>query len=329
MLTWPHDKTDWADSLADIESVYQQMVKEIARHEQLLIVCNSPTHEQHVRRLISDRDQQQCRFVIADSNDSWCRDHGPISIMDNGQPRLLDFQFNGWGNKFAAQLDNAINRACQDQQAFAVPMESLPLILEGGSIDTDGRGTLLTTERCLLSEQRNPAYSKAQLEDSLRQLLGVQRFLWLQHGALAGDDTDSHIDTLARFCDAHTIAYCRCDDASDPHYQELQNMERELQAFRDAEGQPYKLVALPLPAAVYDEDDGHRLPATYANFLIINRAVLVPVYQDKNDKLALDTLASVFPDHAVIGIDCLPVIRQHGSLHCLTMQLAKGVMTPC
>ena len=329
MLTWPHSGTDWADSLADIEVVYAEMVKEIAVHEQLLIVCNSPEHEQHVRKLIGEQDQQRCRFVVADSNDSWCRDHGPISILENGQLRLLDFQFNGWGNKFAAQLDNAINQACARQQVFAAPVDSSPLILEGGSIDTDGHGSLLTTERCLLSDTRNPGYSKAQLEQQLGQLLGVQRILWLQHGALEGDDTDSHIDTLARFCNASTIVYCQCEDPADPHFDELQRMQQELSRFSDADGRPYQLVPLPLPAPIYDADDGHRLPATYANFLIINDAVLVPVYNDRHDQRALDTLADLFPDRRVIGINCLPVIRQHGSLHCLTMQLPEGAITSC
>jgi len=204
-------------------------------------------------------------------------------------------------------------------------MDSSPLILEGGSIDTDGRGSLLTTERCLLSDTRNPGYSKAQLEQQLGELLGVQRILWLQHGALAGDDTDSHIDTLARFCNASTIVYCQCEDPADPHYDELQRMQQELSRFSDADGRPYQLVPLPLPAPIYDADDGHRLPATYANFLIINDAVLVPVYNDRHDQRALDTLADLFPDRRVIGINCLPVIRQHGSL----MQLPEGAIATC
>ena len=329
MLTWPHDKTDWVDNLSDIESVYLQMVKEITAHEQVLIVCYSENHQQHICQRLAENLQQRCVFVIAESNDSWCRDHGPITVTHNQQPLLLDFQFNGWGNKFAAQLDNAINQTSHRQNIFTCSMESIPLILEGGSIDTDGCGSLLTTERCLLSDTRNPGYSREQLENELRQLLGIKQFLWLQHGALAGDDTDSHIDTLARFCNEDTIVYCQCDDRNDEHYDELQRMYQELTRFTTPHGKPYKLVPLPLPAAIYDADDGHRLPATYANFLIINDAVLVPVYNDKNDQLALQTLADIFSDRTIIAINCLPVIKQHGSLHCLTMQLPEGVLATC
>ena len=329
MLTWPHPNTDWSDQLEQIESVFVHMVKEISQHEQLLIVCNSQIHRQHIADQLGHINPERCVYVIADSNDSWCRDHGPVSIVEDGQIRLLDFQFNGWGNKFAAELDNAINRTCQQQSVFQVPMTHIDLVLEGGSIDTDGRGTLLTTEHCLLSDTRNPRYSKTRLEHELQQLLGVQRILWLKHGALQGDDTDSHIDTLARFCNEDTIVYCQCNDKSDPHYKELQLMQQELACFTREDGRPYNLVPLPLPVAVFDPQDGHRLPATYANFLIINDAVLVPVYNNPHDDEALRTLSNIFPDRRVTGINCLPVIKQHGSLHCLTMQLPEGVLSSC
>jgi len=201
-------------------------------------------------------------------------------------------------------------------------VESVDFVLEGGAIEVDGTGTLLTTERCLLAPTRNPTLDWAAIEKVLRDKFGVSRILWLKHGDLLGDDTDGHIDTIARFCDAHTIAYQGCEDRDDPHYADLAAMAAELAAFRTAEGKPYKLVPLPLPAAMHDPDDGRRLPAGYANFLIINGAVLVPVYGDaKNDAIALERLRPCFPGREVVPIECRALIHQYGSLHCVTMQI--------
>jgi agmatine/peptidylarginine deiminase len=327
MLTWPHADTDWAWILDDVETVYRRLVQEISRHEKVLIVYRDAAHRQHIENFLGDtRVLQQCVFAQAPSNDSWARDHGPISIEDNGRPQLLDFQFNGWGGKFASELDNAISLELQRKGVFKTPLHTLPLILEGGSIDSDGEGSMLTTENCLLTPTRNPKLNKQQIEELLRKEFGLERILWLKHGHLAGDDTDAHIDTLARFCDPHTIAYCSCDDPQDEHYAELKAMEAELRALRTREGKPYTLVALPIPKAVYSTLDNRRLPATYANFLIINNAVLVPVYNDAKDDIALNNLRRAFPKHEVIAVNCTPIIKQYGSLHCLTMQLVEGVI---
>lgn len=328
MLTWPHEDTDWASNLDRVEKVYARIVKEIALREQVLIVYRNPAHKQHIETVISDNNiLAKCVFAQSDSNDSWCRDHGPITILKNGKPALLNYGFNGWGNKFAADLDTLINENLYKAGVFATEMETLPLILEGGSIDTDGKGSLLTTEYCLLSPERNPQYSKAEIEALLKQQMGVQQIHWLKHGYLAGDDTDSHIDTLAKFCNDSTIVYCSCDP-EDEHYQELSAMEQELKQLRDINNKAYKLVALPIPVAKYDEDR-HRLPATYINYLIINGAVLLPVYDDPNDQTAIDRLAEIYPDKTIVPINCLPIIEQHGSLHCLTMQLPEGVLKSC
>ena len=198
-------------------------------------------------------------------------------------------------------------------------------VLEGGSIESDGQGTLLTTEACLLSANRNDSLTKDEIELFLKETFGLQRVLWLQNGYLAGDDTDSHIDTLARFCDAHTIAYVQCVDSADEHYEALRRMEKELQAFRTTEGQPYRLIPLPMAEAAWG-DAGKRLPATYANFLIINGAVLLPCYSTLQDALAKEQLQTAFPDREVVGVDCQALIRQHGSLHCVTMQYPVGIV---
>jgi agmatine deiminase len=257
-----------------------------------------------------------------ESNDTWARDFGPITICENGKPVLLDFTFTGWGGKFDAGLDNQITAKLHAAGAFGkTPLRTVDLILEGGSIESDGEGTLLTTAECLLNPNRNAHLDKQQVEVLLSKELGFENFHWLENGWLAGDDTDAHIDTLARLCPDSTILYVRCDDPGDEHFPALRNMEDELQKLPD-----YRLLPLPWPKAKFD-DEGNRLPATYANFLIINGAVLVPTYNDpENDAVALATVKKAFPDCKIIGIDCSALILQHGSLHCVTMQIPKGVL---
>ena len=327
-LTWPHAGSDWAPILDKVEPVFVAIAVAITRFELLIVACHDDTVRSHVKDLLRAAGVAMARVQLhlAPANDTWARDHGPITVLCQDEPTLLDFGFNGWGGKYPHDLDNQISRRLHALGAFGdTPMEYIDLILEGGSIEVDGTGTLLTTERCLLAPTRNPNHSRAQIEKQLGEQLGLTRFLWLKNGALAGDDTDSHIDTLARLTDRDTIAYVACDDPRDEHYVELKAMEAELQAFRTPTGAPYRLVPLPWPSAKFD-DDGGRLPATYANFLIINRAVLVPTYRDLADAEALRQLKTCFPGREVIGIDCLPLIYQHGSLHCVTMQFPVGTL---
>lgn len=330
MLTWPHEHSDWLPWLAEVEPVYVAIARAVTARERLLVCVRDEAHRAYVAALLAAGGVPATRVALhaAPSNDSWARDHGPITVVDGGRPRLLDFVFNGWGGKYEAGLDDRITAELARQGAFgATPRERIEFVLEGGGIESDGAGTLLTTAACLLSPGRNPAFSRAAIEQRLAALFGLQRVLWLEHGALEGDDTDSHIDTLARFCDERTIAYVRCDDRGDAHFAALAAMERELQALRDARGEPYRLVPLPWPAAKHGRD-GRRLPATYANFLVINGAVLAPTYRDPADAAALARLAACFPGREIVGIDCLPLIQQYGSLHCITMQLPAGAMAP-
>jgi agmatine deiminase len=329
MIAWPHAHSDWQDILPDVEPVYTQLAQHIARREKLLIVCWNDAHATHVNNLLLEADvnPQQILLHKVHSNDTWTRDYGPLTVLEQGKPRLLDFIFNGWGNKFSAPLDNQVTRQLHAAGAFAeTPLSTIDLVLEGGSIEVDGQGSLLTTENCLLAPTRNSTLNRDQIETQLRAWFGVERVLWLRHGHLIGDDTDSHIDTLARFCDPHTIAYVACDDPGDEHYPDLRHMETELRDMRDCRGQAYRLVPLPWPAAKYDAADGRRLAASYANFLIINGAVLVPTYGDAADDEALHRLQPCFPGRDIIGVPCLPLIRQNGSLHCITMQLPAGVL---
>jgi agmatine/peptidylarginine deiminase len=326
-LTWPHEATDWGPRLASVEPVFAAIGAAIARHESLLVVCRDTDHRSHVleqlRAAGTDLDRVQLGIAVAD--DTWARDHGAITVLEDGQPILLDFVFNGWGGKFPAEQDNRLTTNLAAQGRFGTtPVETVDLVLEGGSIESDGAGTLLTTRHCLMQPTRNPDLSMADIEHELRRLFGGQRVLWLEHGALEGDDTDGHIDTLARFCDPATIAYVECSDPRDPQYPELERMASELAALVQPSGEPYRRVALPLPTPQFDE--GRRLPATYANFLIINDAVLVPLYDDPADAIAMERVGSAFPGRSAVGIDCREIIRQGGSLHCLTMQFPLGVL---
>lgn len=324
-LTWPHEHTDWAPMLDEVQKCYVAMARAIAAHARLVIVTPQPDL---VRQQLPEIED--IHIIRCDTNDTWARDHAFVTCLEDGERHLMDYQFNGWGLKFAANLDNQINKTVAASGIISGAYhDKLDFVLEGGSIESDGVGTLLTTTSCLLAPNRNARYSKQTIETRLCEDLGAERVLWLRHGHLDGDDTDGHIDTLARFCDTKTIAYVRCEDKNDPHYASLRMMEEELKQFRTSTGEPYKLVPLPLPRPIYDKDTENignlqRLPATYANFLITNRAVLLPTYAQKdNDAKAVQALRSAFPRHDIIAIDCQVLIRQHGSLHCCTMQYPR------
>lgn len=324
-LTWPHEETDWAYMLDEVTTCYIELAREIVRRERLLIVT---PHPKQVKQLLQGVvDLEAVTFAQCPTNDTWARDHGGITLFCDGTPAIYDFKFNGWGLKFAANYDNLITSTLCRQGRFNARYENrLNFVVEGGALESDGAGTLLTTSECLLSPNRNGEWSQARIEEYLKETFGLQRVLWLDHGYLAGDDTDSHIDTLARFAPGNTIVYVQCTDPTDEHYEALRRMEEQLRTFTTLEGAPYRLLPLPMADAVYDEN-GERLPATYANFLIMNDAVLYPTYcQPSNDLAAAQVLEQAFPDREIVGIDCSPLIRQHGSLHCVTMQYPQNVL---
>ena len=322
MITWPHENTDWKEILDEVTPCYVAISKEIIKREKLLIVCHNINE---VKKELGKVDYSRIIFREIDSNDTWTRDHGPISVFVNDNPFICDFTFNGWGMKFAANFDNQITKKLYHTQSFLPEVgyqNMMHCVLEGGSIESDGAGTLLTTSECLLSENRNEYKDKAEIDDYLKMIFGAKKVLWLNNGYLAGDDTDSHIDTLARFCSTESIIYVRCEDKNDEHFEALALMEEELQSFRTLQGNPYQLIPLPMADAVYDA--GERLPATYANFLILNNAVLMPTYNSpQKDEFAKQQLQKAFPGREIVGINCLPLIKQHGSLHCITMQLPE------
>jgi agmatine deiminase len=311
--------------LDDVRPVFAELIKQITRFERVLLAA---AKAEEATGFLASAGVDLSKVTVCEmpTNDTWARDFGPITVIFNNQPVLLDFGFNGWGLKFPANHDNLISKRLKEQGALVPNLKTIGLVFEGGGIESDGLGTILTTSNCLLSPNRNPQLDRSEIEQAMASTLGALRVLWLNHGWLAGDDTDSHIDTLARICPDNTIVYQACDNPLDEHFQELKLMEGELKSFTAPDGSSYRLVALPWPKARFD-DQAHRLPATYANYLVINGAVLVPTYADpENDQKALDVIGQVFPGREVVGIDCLPLIEQHGSLHCVTMQLPAGVL---
>ncbi len=330
MIAWPHPDTDWRENLADVEHVYCELVRQVSEYEKVLLLCMDEPLLFRVKGILDEYGIKDNRidYRCVPYNDTWTRDFGPLSILKNGQPQLLNFQFNGWGNKFRSEQDNQVNHTLYAQGTWpGTCLHDISYTLEGGSIETDGCGTLLTTSACLLNKNRNGPLSREAVEKLLMKNLGINRVFWLEYGGLAGDDTDGHIDTLARFCDPETIAYMTCNNPGDENYHGLSNMEQELKDLRTKEGRPYTLIPLQLPQPVYDRQ-GRRLPASYANFLITNGPILMPVYQDTMaDQRAADQLAAAFPGREILTIDCKSLIVQHGSLHCMTMQITDKVLT--
>lgn len=337
LLAWPHAGTDWAERLDEVEETYVALVEAIARFETALVVVADDDLEAYARaRLASARiDMDRVRFVQADYDDTWLRDTGPVTLVsdDGGTPRfrLLDFRFTGWGGKFEAGRDDALVAQLQDAGLFrAAERTPVDFALEGGAIDSDGAGTLLTTWQCL--HQRHPRADRETLSARLREWLHQDRVLWLEHGHLEGDDTDAHIDTLARFATPRSIVYQGCDDPADSHFGPLQAMAAELAALRTRDGAPYRLFALPWQQPIHDRD-GRRLAASYANFLVVDGAVLMPAYGATDEERAIDAraaqvLAEAFPDREIVPVPCRPLIWQNGSLHCVSMQLPQGSLAP-
>ncbi len=362
LIAWPHAGTDWADRLAQVEETYIALVAAITRHQPVVVCVANDDIEAYARaRLSSARVQMdQVAFETVAYDDTWLRDSGPITLVQaattqDGIPsptsdpltppvggahaasaartcagedrarrfQLLDFRFTGWGGKYDARLDDQLVQGLEASGVFIDSCrQQIDFALEGGAIETDGAGTLLTTWQCL--HERHPDATRQELSSRLCQWLQQDRVLWLDHGALEGDDTDAHIDTLARFAAPDAIVYQACDDPDDPHYADLQAMAAEIAALRTTSGEPYRLFPLPWPRPILDE--GRRLAASYANFLVINDAVLMPAYGDPADTVAQAVLAEAFPAREIVAVPCRSLIWQNGSLHCITMQLPRGLV---
>ena len=345
MLTWPHAGTDWKPYLPEITQTYLQLADIITRYEHLLVATPDVANTQHLLLLsLSPEQMAKVHLYEVDSNDTWARDHGPITMVLRQKQNtwmvpihLLDFKFNGWGEKFRWEKDNAINLQLYYKAAFNADLENHKgFVLEGGSIESDGKGTLFTTSQCLLAPHRNQPFTRENIDHQLRNFFQLKQVVWLDHGNLIGDDTDGHIDTIVRLAPHDTLLYVGCDDPEDEQYEDFQALEKQLEGLLTYEGYPYRLLKLPMPDAIYDEGNrlttdknskGDRLPATYANFLILNKAVIYPTYnQPEKDEEAKRQIQQAFPDREIIGVDSRTIIRQHGSIHCLTMQLPEGAI---
>ena len=319
-ITFPHKNSDWNYLLEEATKCFVDIINLASKYEDVLVVCDN------IKRVTTYfNNSTNIHFTEAPSNDTWARDHGGITVLENNNAIIQDYIFNGWGNKFEAGLDNEITERLFVNGVFQnCDFKSFNFVLEGGSIESDGKGTILTTAACLLSKNRNEQYSKQDIEAILKKNFGAERILWLSHGYLAGDDTDSHIDTLARFCNENTIAFVGCNNPDDEHFEALKEMKIELQQMVNTDGQFYRLVEIPLPDPCFDAE-GNRLPATYVNFTFINGAVMVPIYGVKQDVQALEILRHCFTEREIIPVNCRTLIEQHGSLHCITMQYPEGV----
>lgn len=313
-IIFPHAKSDWIDYLSEAQKCFINIIESIIKFQKCLVVCDDI---ESVKKRFTPHEN--LFFVEYQTNDTWARDCSALSIVEDGKLKLLDFTFTGWGGKFDASLDN--NMSQNIKNCYGASLESVDFILEGGAIESNNEGIILTTSECVLNKNRNSSFSSKEITQMMKEFFGAKEILFLNHGYLAGDDTDSHIDTLARFCDEKTIMYISCQDKNDEHYSELSKMEEELKAFEHSHN--FTLVPLPMTSPLYYDDE--RLPATYANFLFVNGGVIVPTYGVKEDAEALEIFKKTFTDREVIAVDCSVLVRQHGSLHCVTMNFAKGV----
>ncbi len=329
LLAWPRADGDWKPYLDAVHSCYRQLLMALTKLAPVLLLVDDPERVRHELGpdLAAPQEGPRPRLQMQTSpaRDTWTRDYGPITVLEHTpsagvtaaeSPLLLDFRFNGWGGKYDGTSDDAATGALDASGVLgATPLQQLPLVLEGGSIESDGRGTLLTTSTCLLTPTRNPHLNRSELEGELRRHLGAERVLWLELEALAGDDTDAHIDTLVRFCPGDTLAHV--DDAA---------LRHQLEPLRTAAGSPYRLVPLPLGPIRRAPDDGRTLPATYANALFLNGTLVMPTYGDPaRDQAAAAAWSQACPGWRVLPIDCTALLLQHGSLHCATMQIPAQV----
>lgn len=319
-LSWPHKRESWPGKFEPVEPVVVRLVGALSRHERVRINVLDAAHERHVADLLDGRAHaENIRFHRIPTDDAWCRDHGAIFLNRAGDSGLhaLDFRFNAWGGKYPPwDRDDAV--ATQMAKALGAPCASVDMVLEGGSIDVNGAGALLTTEQCLLHPNRNPDLSREDIESCLRSLLGVQQVLWLGDG-VAGDDTDGHIDDLTRFVAEDTVVTAIEADAGDENYAPLAENRERLAAMRLADGRPLKVLEMPMPRPVVYRGD--RLPASYANFYIGNRTVVMPAFGDPADETARAVLAGCFPGREVVAIDCTDLVLGLGTFHCLTQQV--------
>jgi agmatine deiminase len=315
-LSWPKDPVTWPDRVPQVRTIFVRMMELLAEHEIVNVLVDDKEAKRDVEQRLTWPQEKNVRLHIVPTVDSWIRDYGPNFIMRDRDVAFNAWGFNAWGDKYETlKADARI-------PSLLAPMLNMPtfepgIVLEGGSIDVNGAGVVMTTEQCLLNANRNPKLTREEIEQKLRDYLGVQQVLWLGEG-VAGDDTDGHIDDIARFVAADTIVCAVEEDPTDANYKPLQDNIRRLQLARDANGRAFNVVTLPMPGPVLA--DGEPLPASYANFYIANHVVLLPVYGHENDQRAAEILQRLFPDRRVVPINCEPLVWGMGAIHCVTQQ---------
>jgi agmatine deiminase len=325
-LGWPHELTDWPGKFSPIPWAFAEIVRHLARVERVFLLVENREVESRVRTILkkSHVNLENVRFLRVPTDRGWMRDSGPICVADSrGDIAFNHFIFNGWA-KYSNHKKDALvvmraNRSLR-RKLFLPQKNGRRVVLEGGSIDVNGLGTLLTTEECLQGnvQERNPGFTKSDYEQVFRAFLGVTNVLWLRNG-IAGDDTHGHVDDLTRFVNPTTVVTIIEEDRSDANYAALQENLTLLKSMKDQDGKALRVETLPMPAPVYFNQQ--RLPASYANFYIANKLVLVPVFNDANDRVALNTLAKLFPDREIVGIYCRDLVLGLGTIHCMTQQL--------
>jgi agmatine deiminase len=324
-LGWPHELTDWPGKFAPIPWAFAELVRHLSQVERVYLIVESPAAEKRVKSILtkSSANLKMVNFLSIPTDRGWMRDSGPICVKnDTGEVAYNNFVFNGWAKYENHKKDSKVVATANKRlkRSLFLPLRNgRRVVLEGGSIDVNGRGTLLTTEECLQSkvQERNPGFDKKDYEEVFHEYFGITKVLWLGNG-IAGDDTHGHVDDLTRFVDATTVVTIVEDDRNDANYAPLQDNLRRLKSMTDQDGRPLKVIPLPMPAPVYF--DGQRLPASYANFYIANGVVIVPVFNDSSDRIALNILADCFPKHRVAGINCRDLVLGLGTLHCMTQQ---------
>lgn len=310
LMALPHENTDWKPYLDEILNAYEDFVKAVSAFQKVLLIAPD---ERIFKQRFAKFDNVS--FFKCPTNDTWIRDYASIDVLENERLVSLNFIFNAWGNKFQSKLDNEVNSRLFSEH-FQGELRDIQLILEGGSVEFNGKGTMLTTTKCLLNANRNAHLSKDELEKKLKSIFHLEKIIWLENGFIVGDDTDSHIDTLARFIDENTVAHCICEDENDEHFMPLHLMKNEL------EKTGFKLIKLPLPKPKFYQKQ--RLAASYANFVFINNALIVPMYNDKNDERVCEILAQNLPQRKIIPVNAEVFLRQNGSLHCACQNRFKG-----
>lgn len=321
-LSWPHKQESWPGNFAPVPGIFVEIVRQLAPREEVHINVRDAAMETEVRDRLREGGVASAGVVLHQNptNDAWCRDHGPIFVQRTVEGRreeaIIDWDYNAWGDKYPPyDLDDVV--PTRIAREYGLPVYHPGIVMEGGSLDVNGRGTLLTTESCLLNPNRNPELSRTDIETCLRNYLGVRHILWLGDG-IVGDDTDGHVDDLTRFVDATTLVTAVEPDPADDNHAPLAANLARLREMRDQDGEPFRIVALPMPEPVFF--DGQRLPASYANFYIANGVVLLPTYRSPRDDEARRILQELFPHRRVVGIDCTDLVWGLGAIHCVTQQ---------